>query len=203
MHLIKHLLSLLACQPKILKIYQHQMIVCTTGYNRNTSLHKACSKCLSIHKNLFLIILEVITECFLQCNSLCCDYMHQRAALSTRENSRIQFLCIFFCTAENHTASWSAKCLMGCCCNNMCIRDRAWMQTCCHKTGNMGNINHQNSINLVCDFSKSLEINCSAVCAGTSNNQLRLTFKSNSFYFIIVNKTVFINTIRYTMEILA
>ena len=34
-------------------------------------------------------------------------------------------------------------------------------------------------------------------------NQFWLTFKGNSFYFIIINKTFFIDTVRYAMEILA
>ena len=64
MNFIKHLLSLFTCKSKILKINQHQMIICTTGYDCDTSLHQTISQCLCIHKNLFLIILEIITECF-------------------------------------------------------------------------------------------------------------------------------------------
>ena len=77
------------------------------------------------------------------------------------------------------------------------------MKTGSHKTGDMCNINHQDCIDLICNLSESLEIDCSAVCTGTCYNQFWLTFKGNSFYFIIINKTFFIDTVRYAMEILA
>ena len=128
--------------------------------------------------------------------------MHQRASLCTWENSLVEiifFIC--FLTAENHSSTRSTQCLVCCGCNNICIWNRAWMKSGSYQSCDVRHIYHEYRIYLVCDFTEFLEINRARICRGTCNNHLWLAFQCNLSYFIIVNKSLIVDSIRYHMEI--
>ena len=178
MRFIQHLLNSLTCQVKRGKIHQHQVIVCTTGYNPDSSVHQTLAKSLGIVNNVLLILLKVICKGFFEADSLGCDHMHQRTSLNAWEHCLIEviFICGFL-IAENHTASRSTQRFMRSCGYHISIRNRARMKSCCHKSCNVSHINHQYCPNLICNLTELLEINGSCISGCTGNDHFGLTLQ--------------------------
>ena len=128
--------------------------------------------------------------------------MHQRTTLNTGENCLVEIVFLSgFLIGKDHTTSWSSQCFMGCCGNNICIRDWAWMKTCGYQSCDMCHVYHQYSTYFICHFSEFLKINGSCISAGTCNDHLRLTFQSQFSHSVIIQETIIIYTIRYYLKI--
>ena len=72
-------------------------------------------------------------------------------------------LILSFLIPENKTTTRSAKCLVSSCSNYISIWEWAWMKACCHKSGDVCHIYHENSSACICSLSEFLKINGSAV----------------------------------------
>ena len=178
------------------------MIVCTTGYDLDISVHQSLAKCLCIINDRFSVCFEIIGKSFLEADCFCCDHMHQRTALDTRENCLVEiiFICCFL-IAEDHTATWSAQCLMCCRCYNICVWDRAFMHACCNQTCNMCHIYHKYGTDFIGDLTEFLKIDLTCISRSSCNDHLWLTFQCDLSYLIIIDKAFIINAIWYTVEI--
>ena len=178
------------------------MIIGSSGYNINASVLKSFAERLSIFHYHAGILFKFRLQSFFQAYRLGSDHMHQRASLDSRENSfvKVKFLCIF-CAAHDQSASWASQCLMCGCCYNVSIRDRAWMLSACHKTGNMSHIHHKICSRLVCNLTELLKINGAGIGTGTCDDHFGLTFQRNPANLVIVQDAVIIYSIGNRMEI--
>ena len=180
------------------------MVVRSSGNNLNASVHQSFAKSLRIVYDVLLIGLKLIRQRFLEAHCLCCDHMHQRAPLYSGENSLIKVIlvcCLLIC--KDHTASGAAQRLMGRGGHYICIGDRAWMKSCCHKTCNMCHIYHQYRSYFVCHFPEFLKVNGSGIGRCSCNDHLGLTFQCNLPELIIINEAVIVDAIRNNLKILA
>jgi len=75
------------------------------------------------------------------------------------------------------------------------------MKSCSNQAGNMCHIDHQNRADLVRNLTETLKINCSAVRTCTGYDQFRLTLQCELFDLVIVDKAIFIDSVRNTVEI--
>ena len=178
------------------------MIVCSTGYDLNSTIHQSLAECLCVVNNILLVNLKFRLQCLFEADCLGCDHMHQWSALNTREDCFVKVILVRnFLTAQNHSASRSAQCLMRRCRHYMSIRNWAWMKSCCHKSCNMRHIDHEHCTTCVCDLTESLEINGSRISGCPCNDHFWFTFHCKLFHFIIINESLVIDTIWYYMKI--
>ena len=128
--------------------------------------------------------------------------MHKRSSLNTRENClvKVEFISSFL-IAENHSASRSPECLMGCRCNNISIRNRTHVKSCCDKSCDMCHINHENCTDLIRYLTEPLEIYCSGISARTCDDKLRAALLCYCKYIIIVYVSVLINSVRNNVKV--
>ena len=106
-----------------------------------------------------------------------------------------------FFRRKNHTATRSTQCFVCCRCCYMSIWNRAFMITGSNQSCDMSHIYHQISTNFICNFTKSFEINLTAVSTCTGNNHFRFALFGNALYFVIINKSCVIHTVRYDVII--
>ena len=147
------------------------MIVRTTGNNFNSAAHQSVTESLCIINNVLLVNLEVVAQSFLEADCLCRNHMHQRTALDAGENSLVEvvFFCCFL-VAQNHTASGSAECLVGCGGDHIRIGNGTRMKACCHKTRNMRHIHHQNRTYFIRYLTEFFEVDGSCIGRSAGNN---------------------------------
>ncbi|MNU65621.1 hypothetical protein D3C71_549160 [compost metagenome] len=109
-------------------IDQHQVIVCSAGYEVQTLFNQSLSQTLRILHDILGISLERRLQRFTQSHSFRSNNVHQRTALNTREHSFVDSLSPGFLT-QNHTAARTAKRFVCSSRNKMSMRYRAWMKT--------------------------------------------------------------------------
>ena len=128
--------------------------------------------------------------------------MHQRTSLASREHCFIEIeLFVHLFTAHDHASPWTAQRLVGRCRRHMCIGNRTRMQTCRNKSGNMRNIHHKISADLICDLAESLKIDRPRISACSRYDQFRLIFLCDLFHFIVIDHAVFIHTVKTNLKI--
>src|SRR3989304_6215854 len=115
--------------------------------------------------------------------------MHKRPTLNAGEYLLIYSLCILS-PAHDHAGPWAPECLVCRGCNKLCIRHRGWMQSCNNQTCDMGDINHNNSANLVCNVPECLKIYNPWICTCADNNHLRFMLFCQIPNLVIVNSVV-------------
>ena len=204
MSLIQKFLDGFSGQVKWCQVYQHQMVVCTIGYDLDATVLQTVAQCLCVIYNTLLICLEAVLQCLFEAYGFCCDDMHQRSTLNTREYGFVEVEVIFlhgFFGYQDHTASRSAQCFVCRSGNDVCIVDRAWMKSCCHQTCDMCHIYHQICTAFVCDLTETWKINGSRISTCTGNDHFRFALHRDLFYFVIINESFVVNSIRYDVEI--
>ena len=101
------------------------MIVRVTGYDFYATFFQSFAECLGVLQNLLLILFKFRLKCFLEAHCFCCDHMHKRSSLDSREYCFVKVeLLIHLIAGEDHTASGSSQCLMRRSRRHMRIRDR-------------------------------------------------------------------------------
>ena len=202
MRLVQKLLQFFTGKLQTSQIYQHQMVICTTGYDLHASVHQTFAECFCILQNLLLISLEFRLKCFFKAYRFCSDHMFQRTSLNTWKYCfiEVELLSSFF-IAQDHTASWSTQCLVCCSCYYISVRNRTRMQSCCYQTCNVCNICHQICSYLISNLTEFLEINRSGISACSRNNHLRLLSQCDLPHIIIIDKAFIIDSIRYDVKI--
>ena len=122
--------------------------------------------------------------------------MHQGAALDTGEHSLVDRLGILL-FAHDQAAARSAQGFMRSRSNDVGIRHRAGMQTRSHKTGDVGDIHHQQRPNAVRDLRHPFKIYDPGISAGAGNDDFRFRFSGSLRQSIIIDSfRLVIHTIR-------
>ena len=143
---------------------------------------------LRIFNHLCRIVLKLRREIFSETNCLGGNHMHQRAALSSRENRRIDFFCNIFIVSQNHAAAGTAQSLVRRCCYHIGIFQRIRMDAAGNQTGKMRHIHHQISSDFIGNFPKTLKINPPRISRPARDNQFGLVFQSQALNPVIINQ---------------
>src|SRR6266567_739440 len=133
------------------------MIIGAAGDDAVTMFGQAGGKCFGVHYNLPLIIAELRLERFMKANGFRRDHMHERAALHSGENGRVDLFGEFL-FAHDDAATRSAQTLVRGGRDKLCVRDRTWMLTTCYKTCDMRHVDEQNCANRIRDLTQSRKI---------------------------------------------
>ena len=80
------------------------MVVGSARDHVDASLAEALGKCRGVFHNASLIVLELLLECFAECDRLRGDHVHERSALRTGEDRLVDRLRILL-AAKDHTAT--------------------------------------------------------------------------------------------------
>ncbi len=204
MRLIQKLLERFTGHIICRQIHQHQMIIRPIRYDLDLPVLQALAKCLSIIDHTLLIFLKGRIQCLLKADSFRRDHMHQRPTLRTGEYSLVEVVLVrHFLARHDHTASGTTQRLMCSRRGNMRIRNRAWMQSCRHKPGNMCDIDHQYGPHFIRDLPEFLEIDRSCICRSPCHDHLRFTFQSDLSNIIIIKESFIIHSVRNTIKIFA
>ena len=83
----------------------------------------------------------------------------------------------------------------------MSVRDGALMVACYNKTCDMSDIGHEICANLVSDLSETLEVDSACISACTADDELGLILNRDLLYFVIIDITVAVNTVRYAVVV--
>ena len=86
------------------KIDQHEMIVGAAGNDAITVVRQTGCECLGIDHNLALIIAERRLQRFMKTNRFRRDNMHERSALDSGKNSRVDLFRKFLLAQDNPAA---------------------------------------------------------------------------------------------------
>ena len=66
MSLIQKFLDGFSGQLKRCQVYQHQMVVCTIGYDLDAAVLQTVAQCLCVIYNTLLICLEAVLQCLFE-----------------------------------------------------------------------------------------------------------------------------------------
>ncbi len=184
------------------EINKHEVIVRTAGNHIKAAIHETFAKSLAVSYDVLCIFFEGRLKSFLEANSLSGDHVHERTALDSGEECLVELvLGSKFFGRKNDTAARSAECLVSGGCNNVSIRNGRLMCTAGNKTCDMSHINHEDGTHFIGDLTETLEVDGSGISGSACNDELRTALLGNSQYFVIIDVTVFVNTVRYAIEI--
>src|SRR5690606_34168813 len=116
-----------------------------------------------------------------------CDDVHQRAALGAWEYGFIDG-CRPRLTAHDHAAARSAQRLVRRRRDEVRMRYRAWVQTCCHETCDMRHVDHEQRAYVLRDLAELLEVDDARICAGTGDDQARAMLEGCFADFFVVDR---------------
>ena len=174
------------------------MIVCSATYQIETFVKHCLCKCFRIFDHLLLIFFEFRFQSFSETDGLCSNNMHQRSSLCSRENGFVDRFCVFLFT-HDHTASRTSECLMRGRGYNICIWDRALVQSRCHKSCNVCHIYKQICPDLLCDIFKDIKPDLSWICRCACNDHLWFAFLCGLTDLIIIQISVVVHIVWYEM----
>ncbi len=113
---------------------------------------------LGVLDHVLRIDLEIRTQRLGERNRLGRDHMHQRAALQTREDRRVQFLGQRLVIAQDQAAARAAQRLVRGGGRDMRMRHRGGMHAAGHQPCEMRHVDHQVGADLVGDLAETLEV---------------------------------------------
>src|SRR5579859_4095867 len=122
-----------------MEIDKKKMIIGAAADDAESALRHAGRQRLGIRHYLFLVLPKIRLHRFFQADSLGCNGMHQRPALSSGKCDPVEILgpSLF---AEHKASSRSAQCFVSRSGNKVCMWNRAGMNTCRHETRDMRHI---------------------------------------------------------------
>ena len=180
------------------------MIVGAARYQTQTAFHHAFAHSSTVLNHVFHVRLEFGLQGLAESNGLCCDDVHQRAALRTREYRGIDLLRQGLVVSEDEAATRTAKGLMAGGGYHVGIGHGARMQASSNQASNVCHIDHEVCTNLVCDFAHTLEIDNARICRSTTHNKLGLMLLGKTLDLVVIDKFGFgINTVGDDVVILA
>ena len=185
------------------QVNQHQVVVRTAGNQTESTLHQSVSQCGGVGNNGLAVGLELRLQCFAEADSLCCDDVHQRAALCAGEDCLVDLLCQLFVVGEDQTASRATECLMGGGSGDVGIGYRRRVNTCGYQTGDVRHVYHEVCADRLCNLRQALEVDDAGICAGTGNDQLRLDFLCQSLGTVVVDILIIAQLVGNEVEVLA
>ncbi len=129
------------------------------------------------------------------------DDVHQRAALDPGKQRSIDTLGKFLLAHDQPTARPTQGLVRGGS-DELAVRNGGRVESGYHQSGDMCDIRHQQGSRLVGDLAKALEVENTAVGAGTANDQLGSVLTGDGGHLVVVNGLGFwVDPVRNDLEI--
>ena len=125
------------------EIDQHQMGVGAAGDERDAALDQGLAERLGVVDHALGVELEIRLERLAEGDGLGGDDMHQRAALETGEQRRVDLLADLFVIGQHHAGARAAQGLVGGGGDHVGVRQRARMETRGDQAGEMRHVDHE------------------------------------------------------------
>ena len=151
------------------------MVVRSSRGNGVTENREPGGECLGVEDDLFGVLLEGGLQGFVEADGLCRDHLHERAALNTREDLRIDFLRILF-LAENQTGAGAAEALVGGGGDEVREGDRIGMDPAGYEPRDVGHVDEEKGPDGIGDCAEALEIDAARVGGGPGRDHFRHDF---------------------------
>ena len=203
MYLVQVVLQLLAGALLIGEIHQQQVIIGAAGHQLHAPGQQLLGHGLSVFDDLSAVLLELGLQCLAEAHSLCGDHVLQRAALGAREDGLVDLLGNLLAVGEDQTAPGAAQGLMGGGSHHIGIGHRALMIACCHQTGDVGHIHHQQRAVVMGNLSDPLEVNGTGIGRSTGHHQLRLYLGHLLGHLVIVDEALVVDAVGNEVIVLA
>ena len=152
----------------------------------------------SVFSDLLLVSFELRLHRFFQSNRFTGDYVHQRTALTTRENGRVQFFVQLFATTfrQDQAAARTRQGFVSGGSNNVSMRNRVRVDASSNQARNVRHINEQVSTDAVSDFTHFRPVHHAGICREATDNHFRFVFFGLFFQIGVVDMTGSIDTVR-------
>ncbi len=152
--------------------------------------------------HLLLIVAEFRGGRLFESHRLGGDDMHERSALQTGENGRVDGFLVFG-LHQNDAAAWATQSFMRRRGNDIGVWYRIRVTTGGNQTRVMRHIDPKNSTNFLGHLGKTLKVDAQRVGRGPGNDDLRLVFAGQRFHLVVINGLVFVQTVGDNIEPLA
>ncbi len=181
--------GLLAGQALPDQAEQEQVIVSAAGDHLIAALDEHLCHGLGVVDDLLLIGLEFRLHGLLEAHRLGSDDVHQRAALGTGEDGRVElFLDVFVGLGQDQATAWAAQSLVRSGGHHVGEGNRVRVQTGSDQTGDVGHVDEQQRPDLVSDGAKAREIEGLGVGGKAGNDDLRLVFHGQTLDFVVIDQ---------------
>ena len=173
------------------------MVIRSSGHEADSVPNQLRSQCLSVVRNLLLILPELRFQRLPESNCLSCNHMHQRSSLRAGKDTGIDLFGKLF-PAQDYSPSRSAQCLVRCCRHNIGIWHGRRVNTGCHQPGNMRHIHHQISSGCVCNLTHFCPVNHTRISTRPGNHDTGFVFfRYTDCRFIIDGLCIRRYTVKY------
>ena len=137
-------------------------------------------------------------------NGLAGDHVHQGAALDAGEDGLVEVeLVNSRLVGQNHAAAGAAQGLMGGGGDHVGVGEGGGMHACGNQTGDVGHVHHQDSADLVANFTELGEVDGAAVGGGAGHDQLGVMLQSLVADVLIVDEAVGVDAVGDALEVFA
>src|ERR1041384_3988710 len=178
------------------------MIVRTARDNLEAGIRKLVSQGLCVRNYLSLVILETGLQSLFEAHRLGRYHVHERTALNRREHCPIQ-LFLKLRAAHHHSCSRPAQSLVGGCCYEVHMRNRARVKTNGNQSCYVGDISHGKGADIACDLSNALEVDRSRIRRGAATDDLRSGLVRQTLELIIINRLALLSNPIWTVLVAA
>ena len=177
------------------------MVVRAAGNNLVTAGDELLAHGGGVEHYLLLVLLVFRLHGLVEGHGLCCNHVLKRTALDAGEHAGVEDCAHHLDFAlrsgeapgvrevlahEDDTATGTAKSLMGCRCDDMCVLHRVLEKACGDEAGSMGHIDPKDCAYLVCNCAHALIVPLAGISRSTADDELWLAFKGLALHFIVV-----------------
>ncbi|CAH0308625.1 hypothetical protein SRABI106_03975 [Rahnella aquatilis] len=171
----------------------------TAGNHFVAAFQNYSHHCLCVFSHLLLVSFELRFHRFFQCYRFTGNHVHQRAALTTREDSRVQFFVELFVAAfrQNQTAAWASQRFVRGGGHDVCVWNRVRVNARSNQTGNVCHVNEEVSANAVGDFTHFCPVNDTGECREAADDHFWFVQFGLTFHVFVIDVAAFVDTIRH------
>ena len=183
---------------------QHQVIFGAAGHNLVTARHEGFRHRLGVLHHLLLVGLERGFERLLERHGLGRDDVHERTALDTGEDNRLQLFLEFHARVGNDETA--ARAAQGFVCgrsDDMRVRHRIRIHARRDQAGDMRHVDEQIRANLVGDRAETCPVHQLRIRAETTDQHLRFVFDGETLDLVVIDQTMFVDAVLHRVEQLA
>ena len=156
------------------------MIVRSAGKDFDAAVHQIPGKGLRVVDDVLRVDFELRFQSFAVADGLCCDDVHQRAALQTREDGLVDLVVHSkIVGGHDHAAARSAQCFVRGAGRHVGVRDRAHVTSGRYQAGDVRDVSQQERIYFIRDLPEFFKVDLTRVGTRAADDQLWPRFFCN------------------------
>ncbi|MNV18417.1 hypothetical protein D3C71_1092400 [compost metagenome] len=198
----QHSLGILASDALRSQVDQHHVGLGASGDQAQPSLLQCLAHCRGIGQHLLLVDLELGFERFLERHRLAGDRVHQRAALRTGEDGRVDRLLVLL-FHQDHAAARAPQAFVRGGGHEVGVRHGVRVNAARDEAGVVGHVDHEVGAHLFRDLGKALEVDAKRIGRRAGDDQLRPLCMGQARHLVVVDFLMFIQAVAADLEPLA